>query len=73
MADQRILLKCEGKEIVLAKRQGDTWISAQDEINDLGSFLNSINTYRNRPIVLISYEHKESEDLRYCDPIFISW
>lgn len=67
MADQRLILSYGDRQIVLAKRSGTEWISAQEERNDLGKFLNGLEYGGDRPVVEISYE----EDAWYCDPEFI--
>lgn len=42
MADQRLLMVRNGREIVLAVRHGDEWRSSLDPRNDLGRFLSSL-------------------------------
>ena len=70
MADQRLVMKYGDREVVLAKRTNDTWISAQEPRNDLGEFLNEIvrelEYGSDRPVAELKYE----EEAWYCDPIF---
>lgn len=63
MADQRLIMKFEDREIVIAVRHGTEWRSANNKINDIGGFLNSLPIEGNSEIE-IGYEH----DLWYCDP-----
>lgn len=57
MADQRLIMKCEGREIVIAVRHGDEWRSAAEDRNDIGSFLNSLPM---DVILEIGYENERS-------------
>jgi len=64
MADQRLMMKFEDREIVIAVRHGTEWRSANDKSNDIGEFLNSLPIEGNNEID-IGYEN----DLWYCDPL----
>ncbi len=65
MADNRLLLKFDELEIVIAVRHGDQWRSARDERNDIGEFLNANNEISGfLSNIRLEYEHERE----FCDP-----
>ena len=65
MADNRLLMRYEDREIVIAVRHGDEWRSALEDCNDIGAFLNDINRESSFESYLeLEYEHEKE----FCDP-----
>jgi hypothetical protein len=65
MSDNRLLMVFDGQEIVIAVRHGVEWRSAVDDRNDIGDFLNKINSDSGfDAFIELQYEH----DKEFCDP-----